>query len=92
MKGWLHVAVKEDGMGNAVVLQDAALLHILEKPVVRTAYPQSALVHIGIEALDLAAAVDLTLDNRAGGGHFLSFAGALWVGAEAGNNHARRHH
>jgi hypothetical protein len=30
MKGWLHVEEKEDGMGIAVVLQDAALLYLLK--------------------------------------------------------------
>ena len=55
----------------------------------RTANPQAtALVHIGIEALDLTGPVDLVLDHRAGGGHFLGFAGALGAGAIASHKQA----
>ena len=84
-------AVREEvGMGNAVVFQDDALLHLLEKPGDRTAHPQAtALVHIGIEALDLAGPINLLLDHRAGGGHFLGFAGVLRVGAVAGHKQPR---
>ena len=77
---------EEVGVGNAVVFQDDALLHLLEKPADRTAHPQAAaLVHIGIQALDLAGPVDLVLDHRTRGGHFLGFAGALGVRAVAGH-------
>jgi hypothetical protein len=76
-------AVREEvGMGNAVVLQDDALLHLLIKPGDRAAHPEAAaLVSIGVEALDLAGPVDFMLDQRAGGSHLLGFAGALGVGA-----------
>ena len=78
--------VEEVGMGNAVVLQDDAFLHLLKKPGNGAAHPQTAaLVHIGIEALDLAGPIDLVLDQRAGGGHLLGFAGTLGVGAIAGH-------
>ena len=81
---------EEAGMRNAVVLQDDALLHLLEKPGDRADHPQAAaLVHIGVEALDLAGPVDLVLDHRAGGGHLLGFAGALGVWAIAGHEQAR---
>ena len=80
---------EEIGMGNAVVFQDDALLHLLEKPADRTAHPQAAaLVHIGIKALDLAGPVDLVLDHRAGAGYLLGFAGALGAGAIAGHKQA----
>ena len=75
---------EEVGMGNAVVLQDDALLHLLEKPGDGAAHPQAAaLVHIGIEALDLAGPIDLVLDHRSGGGHLLGFAGAVGIWAVA---------
>ena len=55
----------------------------------RTANPQAtALVHIEIEAVDLSGPVDLVLDHRAGGDHFLGFAGAFGVGAVAGHKQA----
>ena len=77
---------EEIGMGNAVVLQDDALLHLFEKPADRTDRSNAAaLVQIGIEALDLARPVDLVLDHRAGGSHLLGFAGALGVRAVAGH-------
>lgn len=87
-------AVREEvGMGNAVVLQDDALLLLLEKPGDGAAHPQAAaLVHIGIEALDLAGPVNLVLNYRASGGHLLGFAGALRVGAVAGHIQARGRH
>ena len=59
----------------------------------RTANPQAtALVHIEIEAVDLSGPVDLVLDHRTRGGHFLGFAGALGVGAVTGHKQARRGH
>ena len=80
-------AVREEvGMRDAVVFQDDALLHLLEKPGDSAAHPQAAaLVPIGIKALDLAGPVDLVLDHGAGGGHLLGLAGALGVGAVAGH-------
>ena len=82
---------KEVGMGNAVILQDDALLHMFKKPGDRTAHTQAAaLVHIGIKALDLAGPVDLVLDHRAGGGYLLGFTGTLGVGAVAGHIETRR--
>jgi len=84
---------EEVRMGYADVLQDDALLHLLEKPGDGAGHPQAAaLVHIGIEALELAGPVDLVLNHRAGGGHFLGFAGALGVGAVAGHIQARGGH
>ena len=72
---------KEVGMGNAVVFQDDALLHLLEEPGDGAAHPQAAaLIHIGIETLNLAGPVDLVFDYGAGGGHLLGFAGALGIG------------
>ncbi len=87
-------AVREKvGVGNAVVLEDDALLHLLKKPTDGAAHPQAAaLVHIGIEALDVAWPVDLVLDHRAGGGHLLGFAGAGGVGSVAGDKKARGCH
>gem|GEM_PF-5966288 len=80
---------KEVGMGNAVILQDDALLHMFKKPGDGTAHPQpAALVHIEIKALDLAGPVDLVLDHRAGGGYLLGFAGALGAGAIASHKQA----
>ena len=82
---------EEVGMGNAVVLQDDALLHLLEKPADGAAHPEAAaLVPIGIEALDLAGPVDLALDHRAGGGHLLSLAEPLGGWAVAGHIQACR--
>jgi len=84
---------EEVGMGNAVVLQDDALLHLLKKPADGANRSNAAaLVHIGIEALDLAGPIDLVLDHRAGGGHLLGFAGALGVGAVAGHIQTRGGH
>ena len=84
---------EEVGMGNAVVLQNDALLNLIEKPGDGAAHPQAAaLVHVGIEALDLAGPIDLVLDHRAGGGHLLGFAGALGVGAVAGHIQAGGRH
>lgn len=84
---------EEVGMGNAVVLQDDALLHLLKKPADGTDRPNAAaLVHVGIEALDLAGSDDFLLDHRAGRGHLLGFAGALGVGAVAGHIEARGRH
>jgi len=81
---------EEIGMGNAVVLQDDALLHLFEKPADRTDRSNAAaLVHIGIKALDLAGPVDLVLDHRAGGGYLLGFTGTLGVGAVAGHEDTR---
>lgn len=80
---------KEVGMGNAVILKDDAFLHLLEKPADRTAHPQAtALVHIGIEPLDLAGPINLLLDHRAGGGHLIGFVRALGVWAVAGHKQA----
>ena len=54
---------EEVGMGDAVVLQDDPLLHLLEKPGNSAAHPQAtALVHIGIEVLDLAGPIDLVFN------------------------------
>ena len=73
-------------MGNAVILQDDAFLHLLEKPADGADRANAAaLVYLGIEALDLTGPVDILLDHRAGGGHFLGFAGALGVGAITGH-------
>jgi len=76
-------------MGNAVVLQDDAFLHLLQKPGDGASHPHAAaLVHIGVDPLNLAGPVDLVLYHRSGGGHLLGFAGALGVGAVAGHEHA----
>jgi hypothetical protein len=87
-------AVREEvGMGNAIVLQDDALLHLIEKPGDGAAHPQAAaLVHVGIEPLDLAWPVDLLLDHMEGGGHLLGFARALGIRAVAGHIQARGGH
>jgi len=70
-------------MGNAVVLQHDALLHLLEEPGDGAADAKAAaLVHPGIEPLD----------HLAGGGHLLGFAGALGVGPVAGHEQARGSH
>ena len=69
-----------------VVLQDDAILHVAEEPGDGTADAEAvALVHNGVEQLDLTGPVDLLLDQLANGGHLLGFAGALGVGAVAGN-------
>ena len=80
-------AIREEvGMGNAVVLQDDSLLHLLEEPGDGAANSEpAALVHIGIQALDLAGPINLVLDHCPGGGHLLSFPWALRVGAIAGH-------
>ena len=84
---------EEVGMGNAVVLQDDALLHLLEKPGDGAADTEAAaLVHIGVKALDLAGPVDLSLNHGAGGSQLLGFARALGVGAVAGHEQARGRH
>ena len=77
-------------MGNTIVFQDDAFLHLLKKPGNGAAHPQTAaLVHIGIEPLDLAGPVDLGFNNCAGGGHLLGFTGAIEIGAVAGYKQAR---
>jgi len=78
------------GMGDAVVLQDDALLHLLKEPADGAAHPlAAALVHIGVEALDTTGPVDLLFDHLAGGGYLLGFAGAFGVGAVAGHEQPR---
>ena len=73
-------------MGNAIVLEDNALVNLLEEPGNGAAHPYAAaLVNAGIKALDLAGPINLVLDNQAGSGNLLSFARALWVGAIASN-------
>ncbi len=80
-------------MGNTVVRQDDALLHLLEEPADGAAHPQAAaLVPIGIEALDLAGPDDLLLDNRPGGSHLLGFVGAFGGGAVSGHMQAPGRH
>lgn len=55
-------------MENAVFFQDDALLSLLKKSGGSAAGPQAAaLVHIGIEALDLTGPVDLVFYHRAAG-------------------------
>lgn len=74
-------------MGNAVVLQDDALLHLLEEPGDGAPDAKTAaLIHIGIEALDLAGPADLQLDHLPGGSHLLSFAGQRRVGPSQTTN------
>lgn len=81
---------EEVGMGNAVVLQDDSLLDLLEKPIDGAANAKTAaLIHIGVEALNLAGPVDLLLDHLPSGCHLLGFAGALGVGAIASHEQAR---
>ena len=93
----VSVALKQGGaigeevrMGNAVVLKDDALLHLLEEPGDGAAHTKTAaLVKTGVEALDLAGPVDLALDHRTGGFDLLGFAGALGIGAVASHIQAR---
>lgn len=80
-------------MGNAVILQDDALLHLFEKPADGTDHANSASqVHIGIETLDLARPVDFVLDHCSGLGHLFGFSQVLEVRAIAGHEHTRRRH
>ena len=83
--------VEEVRMGNAVILEDDALLNLLEEPGDGTADAKSAaLVHIGVKLMDLTGPVDLRIDHRAGGGNLLGFAGTLGVGAVAGHKNVSR--
>ena len=85
--------VEEVGMGDAVVLQDDALLHLFEKPGDGAADSQAAaLVRISVEPLDMARPVDLVLDHLAGGSHLFGFAGTFGVGAIASHEQARGRH
>lgn len=54
--------------------------------------PAAALVHIGVEPLDLAGPFDLLLDYRAGGYNLLGFARTLGVGAVPGHEQALGRH
>jgi hypothetical protein len=72
-----------------VVLQDDAILHVAEEPGDGTADAEAvALVHNGVEQLDLTGPVDLLLDQLANGGHLLGFAGTFGAGAVAGYEQA----
>jgi hypothetical protein len=62
------VVGKQVRMGNAVILEDDAFLHLLEEPGDGPAHPQAAaLVDIGVKTLKLTRPVDLLLDHRSGG-------------------------
>jgi len=71
-------------MGNAVVLQNDALLHSPEEAGDGAAHAEAAtLVAIAVEPLDLAGSVALLLNLLPSGGHLLRFTGARGVGAVA---------
>ncbi len=73
-------------MGNAIVLQDDALLHMLEEPVDgANGTDAAALVDIGIKAFDLTGPIDLLLDYPSRCIDLFGFVRAIGFGAVAGH-------
>jgi hypothetical protein len=80
--------VKEIRMGNAVILQDDAILYLIKEPVNSATNPHlAAVVNLAIAPLNSTGPINLPLNQLPSCPHLSRFLRAAWVRPITGDKH-----